>query len=53
MAAAAKSRPAEVSSKSRSDHRWFLPVLAELKLILSEKIPGKRRRAGESPPADL
>jgi hypothetical protein len=38
-AASAKSPAAKVSGKSRSDHRWFLPVLVELKLIFPQKFP--------------
>lgn len=38
-AASAKAAPAKVSGKSRSDHRWFFPILAELHKIFPEKFP--------------
>lgn len=33
-----KSDPAENLGKSRRDHRWFAPVLVELKLIFPRKL---------------
>jgi hypothetical protein len=37
-AGSAKAAPAEISGKSRRDHRWFAPVLAELRAIFPRKL---------------